>query len=105
MDPEGRITGVNAAAARIFCIDEHEALGRPYTRVFGASISNRLLRLFMRASRAEDHGSLQEMQVKRPDGQPLTLRASITTRHDSAGTPIGFVFLAETADPEADRAP
>jgi PAS domain S-box-containing protein len=103
MDLEGRITSINPAAMQIFSVDEHQAVGLPYTSVFGASISNRLLRLFMQASKVGDHGGLQEMHVKRPDGQMLALRASVTTQRDGAGTPIGFVFLAQGADPDADR--
>jgi PAS domain S-box-containing protein len=95
MDPQGLITSLNTVAERLFSIGEDESVGRPYTAVFGESLASRMLRLFLRASRASNQDQLQVISAKRADGTAVTLQATVKVQHDTQGGMIGFIFLAE----------
>lgn len=95
MDPQGLITSLNTVAERLFSIREHASAGRPYTEVFGASLATRILRLFLRAAHATNQDHLQMISAKRADGAALTLRATVSIKHDDQGAMIGFIFIAE----------
>jgi len=60
MDDEGRIVDMNAPAEALLNTSLADAAGRPYTDVFGASLADRLVPLFLRVSRT---GSAREPQL------------------------------------------
>lgn len=93
MDTEGRITMLNPAAERLLSTTDDEAVGRLYTEVFGASLSDRLTALFIRAARRS--GAPQRVEATLPGGRRATLRASAGPLRDAGGAVVGIVFAAE----------
>jgi PAS domain S-box-containing protein len=101
MDMEGRITTLNAAAERLLSTAAHDATGRLYPDVFGPSLANRLLGLYVRASQAGS-AAAHTLTATLPSGRRATLRANAGPLRDGAGTVIGVFFVAE--EPEARAA-
>ncbi len=99
MDSEGRITAFNPAAERLLGIGGDSATGRPYTEVFGRSLSDRMVGLLRRAGRSQP-GEAHELEATLPDGRRARLRASAGPLIDEAGTLVGMVFVAEDHSPE-----
>lgn len=95
MDLDGRITALNGAAERLLGTTSEDALGQPYPQVFGASLSDRMLPLFIRVSRSGDPGNVQLVRATLPSGRRAALRASIGPIHDSSGQVTGLVFAAD----------
>jgi PAS domain S-box-containing protein len=95
MDVEGRITLVNSAAERLLGAEAHQIEGRPYTDVFGPSLSNRLLNLFMRAQRADQTAAVHTITATLPTGRRAVLRANAGPLRDAAGSVTGVFFVAD----------
>src|SRR5579871_4008354 len=76
MDTEGRITMLNAAAERLFGQSAQEAVGKLYPAVFGPSLADRMVGLFLRAARAGDPSAAHLLAVTLPGGRRATLRAN-----------------------------
>ena len=100
MDMTGRITMLNAAAERLFGIQPQDAIGHLYPEVFGASLADRILTLFMRSPHAGSAGA-RTLVATMPNGRRATLQANAGPLRDDAGTVAGVFFVAE--EPEATK--
>lgn len=101
MDTDGRITMLNAAAERLFGCSADEAAGKLYPQVFGPSLGNRMVNLFLRAMRTGDPSAAHTLSVTLPSGRRATLRANAGPLHDGNGSLIGIFFVAEEQAPPA----
>ena len=95
MDDEGRITDMNAAAEVLLASTTHDALGRAYTEVFGPSLADRLVPLFLRVARTGVDRTPQTLEATLPNGRRATLRANAGPLVDADGALVGMVFAAE----------
>lgn len=95
MDPDGRITSLNAPAERLLATSGEQAVGRLYPEVFGASLSDRLLRLFVGVSGADAPAEARIIEATLPDGRRAKLRATAGPLHDATGRLVGVVFMAD----------
>lgn len=95
LDPEGHITAVNGAAERLFGTTAGEAVGRPYPSVFGPSLSDRMVGLFLRAARSANPDGGHLIEATLPDGRRATLRASVGPTYDTERKLVGMLFVAE----------
>ena len=102
IDTDGRITLVNAAARRLFSLDE-TAVGQPYPRVLGASLADRLLRLVMRAARSTGAEEPKTIEATLRDGRRCRLRAGAGPLRDAAGAITGVFLVAEEETPPNAR--
>jgi PAS domain S-box-containing protein len=93
MDADGRITDMNAAAETLLGVDLDEAIGKPYTEVFGPSLADRLVPLAMRVSRAGREP--QTIEATLPTGRRATLRANAGPLLSASGALVGMMFAAE----------
>src|SRR3989442_4307472 len=71
MDIEGRIRSLNANAEWLLSTTEAKALGRPYTEVFGPSLSQRVFSLVLKAGKS---GELKAIEATLPSGRRAKLR-------------------------------
>lgn len=106
MDPDGRITSLNAAAEQLLSTTAEDALGRTYPDVFGPSLGDRMVGLVMRVGRSRGSNEPQTVRATLPDGRRATLRATAGPLLDEHGTLIGFVLVADdqTETEDAKRA-
>ena len=95
MDTDGRIVALNPAAEALLGPNAAEAVGRPYTEAFGPSLADRVVPLFLRASRGKGAPAPQHVEATLPDGRRATLRASAGPLLDGAGALAGLIFAAE----------
>jgi class 3 adenylate cyclase len=86
---------LNAAAERLFGQSAQEAVGRLYPAVFGPSLADRMVGLFLRAMRAADPSAAHLLAVTLPDGRRATLRANAGPLRDSTGALLGVFFVAD----------
>lgn len=93
LDPEGRITTLNHAAESLLGVTSAAAAGRSYSEVFGPSLSDRLLRLFLRVGHAA--GQSETIAATLPSGRRAVLRASAGPIVGPAGAVVGVLFVAE----------
>jgi PAS domain S-box-containing protein len=102
MDVEGRIRSLNANAQRLLSTTEARAVGRPYTDVFGASLSQRVFSLVLKAGRS---GEVKAIEATLPDGRRAKLRATAGPLRDDAGNLSGIVFVADedTSSPRLEQ--
>lgn len=94
LDVEGRVRSCNKAAETLLGISSGQALGKPYPEVFGPSLSDRVLRLFLHASGGKS-SELLPIEVTLPSGKRTSLRASAGPLRTSAGVIEGFLFIAQ----------
>jgi len=94
MDSEGRITALNPPAERLLGTSGEAAAGRPYTEVFGRSLSDRMVGLMLHAGRSEP-GTAHELEATLPGGRRARLRASAGPLVDASGALIGIMVVAE----------
>lgn len=102
MDGDGRVTALNGAAERLFNTTATEAIGRPYPAVFGASLADRMVGLFLRVARSGNPASAQLVRATLPGGRQVQLRANVGPLRDGAGRLAGLFFAAE--DQSAEQA-
>jgi adenylate cyclase len=95
MDITGRITMLNGAAERLFSVQAAEAEGKLYPEVFGPSLANRIVSLFLRATRPGAAGAAHAVTATLPSGRRATLRANAGPLHDNAGAVVGVFFVAD----------
>lgn len=100
MDAEGRVLALNGAAAALLAPNADDAVGRPYTDVFGPSLADRMLGLFMRVSRAGASPGPQLVEATLPSGRRARLRATAGPLLDDAGRLTGLLFAAEDKSAE-----
>jgi len=94
LDPEGRLTTVNRAAAAMFGLAARDAVGRPVEEVFNAPEHRELLALVQRARRART-GSVEQALHLRRHGGSVSLLASATALRDPDGEYAGAVIVCD----------
>src|SRR5690349_7688767 len=101
MDNEGRIRSLNKNAERLLSISEADAVGRPYTDVFGPSLSSRVFSLVLKGARAD----VKTIEATLPGGRRATLRATAGPLKDPRGAVSGIVFVADedTSSPKLEE--
>lgn len=95
MDDEGRIVAMNAAAETLLGTTLAATAGRTYTDVFGPSLADRLMPLFLRASRAGGARVPQPVEATLPSGRRAVLHANAGPLLDADGTLAGIIFAAD----------
>jgi PAS domain S-box-containing protein len=102
MDVEGRIRSLNANAQRLLSTSEAKAVGRPYTEVFGPSLSQRVFSLVLKGGTS---GEVKAIEATLPDGRRAKLRATAGPVRDDDGSVTGIVFVADedTSSPKLER--
>ncbi len=91
LDPEGRVTTLNRAAARMFGLDEEKSLGRPIEQVFPGPELRGVVDLVHRARRTR--GVVEEALHLRRDGAASSLVASATALRGPEGEYAGAVVV------------
>ncbi|HEV8535601.1 MAG TPA: adenylate/guanylate cyclase domain-containing protein [Candidatus Limnocylindria bacterium] len=102
MDVDGHIRSLNANAQRLLATTEAQAVGRPYTEVFGPSLSQRVFSLVLKSAKS---GDVRAIEATLPDGRRAKLRASAGPLRDAAGNVSGIVFVADedTSSPKLEE--
>jgi PAS domain S-box-containing protein len=102
MDVEGRIRSLNPNAERLLSTTEARAVGRPYTDVFGPSLSQRVFSLFLKSGKSNE---VKAIEATLPDGRRAKLRATAGPLRDDGGNVSGIVFVADedTSAPRLER--
>jgi adenylate cyclase len=95
LDTEGRVTMLNPPAEKLLDLQLEDALGRSYQDVFGASLADRLVGLFLRSSRSGESVLPQLVRASLPGGRRAELRASMGPIRDPQGRVVGFLFVAD----------
>src|SRR5438552_16467532 len=103
MDPDGRVTSLNAAAEELLGTTHEDAIGKTYPDVFGPSLADRMVGLAMRVGRPGAASSPQTVRATLPGGRRAALRATAGPLLDDKGGMVGLVFVAddETAAEDA----
>lgn len=101
MDTEGRIRSLNRNALRLLSTTEADAVGKPYTEVFGPSLSSRVFSLVLRGTRND----VRTIEATLPDGRRAKLRATAGPLRDGRGAVTGVVFVADedTSSPKLEK--
>jgi class 3 adenylate cyclase len=87
---------MNAPAERLLATTIDDAAGKPYQTIFGPSLSDRILGLFLRAARSGDSAMPHQVRATVPGGRRLELRASMGPIRDAEGAIVGLLFVADT---------
>ncbi len=104
MDVDGRVTDLNAAAERLFGTSAERGAGRLYPDVFGASLAERIVGLFLRIARSGDAATPLLVEATLPSGRRATLRAGAGPLRDASGGLVGMFFVAEDQTEARERA-
>ncbi len=101
MDTEGRIRSLNRNAERLLSTTQTDAVGKPYTDIFGPSLSSRVFSLVLRGTRND----VRTIEATLPGGRRAKLRASAGPMRDARGGVTGVVFVADedTSSPKLER--
>ena len=91
-DPDGRVTTINRAAARVFALDEARSVGRPVEAVFAGPALAEVATLVQRTRRAPTGVAECEITLAR-DGTTLTLLAMATALRGPDGEYGGAVAV------------
>jgi len=94
LDPQGRLTTLNRAAAAMFGLSEAAALGRPVEEVFASSDLGDLLSLIQRVRRARA-GSVEQALHLRRNGARVSLLATATALRGPEGEYAGAVIVCD----------
>ena len=95
LDVHGNLMAMNEAAEQLIGTSAHQAIGQPYTRIFGPSLADRVLGLFLRVARSGKPGEPEVLTASMPDGRRTLLRASLGPLYDASGQLVGVLFVAE----------
>jgi two-component system, NtrC family, nitrogen regulation sensor histidine kinase NtrY len=91
-DPEGRVTTINRAAARVFALDEAASVGRPVDAVFAGPALEEVATLVQRTRRVPTGVAEREITLAR-GGNTLTLLAMATALRGPDGEYAGTVAV------------
>ncbi|HEV8143713.1 MAG TPA: ATP-binding protein [Methylomirabilota bacterium] len=91
-DPEGRVTTINRAAARMFGLDEAGSVGRPVESVFTGPDLAEVATLIQRTSRPHAGVAEHELTLSR-EGGTVTLVAMATALRSADGDYAGAVVV------------
>jgi PAS domain S-box-containing protein len=97
MNMEGKVTGFNAAAEQMLGMLAQDAIGRAYTDVFGPSLADRVVSLFMRVARSRTAAAPQLVEATLPNGRRASFRADLAPILDDTGELCGVRLTV--ADP------
>src|SRR3989442_7449554 len=92
MDVEGRTRPLTPSSERLLAPTEGRAVGRPYTDVFGPSLSQRVFSLFLKSGKGNE---VKAIEATLPDGRRAKLRATAGPLRDESGNATGIVFVAD----------
>jgi PAS domain S-box-containing protein len=95
LDTEGRITMLNSQAEALLATSVEDAVGSLYQAIFGESLSQRMLALFLRSARAGDSTTPHLVRATLPSGRQAELRASTGPVRDQSGAIVGVLFVAD----------
>jgi two-component system nitrogen regulation sensor histidine kinase NtrY len=91
-DPDGRVTTINRAAARMFGLDEAASVGKPVATVFAGAEPAEVATLVQRTRRLRTGVAERELTLTR-DGATVTLLAMATALRGSEGAYAGSVVV------------
>ncbi len=94
LDPQGRLTTLNRAAAAMFGLSEAAAVGRPVEEVFASADLGDLLTLVQRVRRARA-GSVEQALHLRRNGARVSLLATATALRGPEGEYAGAVIVCD----------
>ncbi|MBI4247810.1 MAG: HAMP domain-containing protein [Candidatus Rokubacteria bacterium] len=94
LDPHGRLTTLNRAAAAMFGLNERDAVGKPIEDVFAGPDHQELLRLVQRVGRARAGSIEQALHLRRPSAS-VSLLASATALRGPEGEYAGAVIVCD----------
>jgi two-component system nitrogen regulation sensor histidine kinase NtrY len=92
LDPAGRLTTMNGAAARMLGLPAESAVGQPFRQVFAALQFGEVGALIQRMDRVRKGTLEREMRVRR-DGHAVTLLGSATALRGPDGEYAGMVLV------------
>jgi two-component system nitrogen regulation sensor histidine kinase NtrY len=98
VDASGRVTTVNAAAARLLGLDEEAVAGQPASVAFSRADLQPLGALFQGATNGGGEPPAQEIALVR-EGREVHLAAVATALHGEGGTPEGTVLVFDDITP------
>jgi two-component system nitrogen regulation sensor histidine kinase NtrY len=91
-DPEGRVTTLNRAAARMFGVSATASVGRPVADVFAAVDAREVVELVQRTRRPQSSTNARELHLRRA-GATVSLLASATAIRGPEGEYAGAVAV------------
>jgi two-component system nitrogen regulation sensor histidine kinase NtrY len=94
LDPQGRVTTLNRAAAAMFGLQRAAAVGRPVEQVFGSPELAEVIGLVQRVRRLRIGAVDQELHLRRK-GATVSLLASATALRDQDGEYAGAVLVVD----------
>lgn len=92
LDPLGRLTTLNRAAAAMFGLDVASSVGRPADEVFGSADLREVVALVRRVRRARAGAVEQDLRLRR-NGMAVSLLASATALRGPEGEYAGAVVV------------
>jgi two-component system nitrogen regulation sensor histidine kinase NtrY len=92
-DPEGRVTTINRAAARMFGLDAAASVGRPMATVFAGDERAEVVTLIMRTQRLRSGVAERELSLSREGAASLQLLAMATALRGPDGEYAGAVAV------------
>ncbi|MFQ5829613.1 MAG: ATP-binding protein [Candidatus Methylomirabilia bacterium] len=92
LDPEGRITTVNRAAARMLGLPGEAAVGRSYQQIFRGPMFGEVGALILRMDRMREGTLEREIHLRR-DGHAAALLGSATALRGTEGEYAGMVLV------------
>jgi two-component system nitrogen regulation sensor histidine kinase NtrY len=93
-DPQGRLTTLNRAAARMFHLNESGSLGRPLEEVFAGPDMREIQSLVQRVRRTRAGALEHELHLRR-DGTTLSLLVSVSALRAPDGSYAGAVLVCD----------
>ncbi|MBI4240396.1 MAG: PAS domain S-box protein [Candidatus Rokubacteria bacterium] len=94
LDPEGRITTVNGAAARMLGLPVEQAVGRPFRQIFSGQELNEVGALVQQMDRVRE-GTLERQIHLRRDGHAVSFLGSATALTGTEGEYAGMVLVLD----------
>lgn len=93
LDPAHVVTAINPAAEALTGLSRGEAIGRPWTALFGEAVS--LGRVEAAIREAPTAPPRRETTLHRPDGGQVPVRMTFSTLRSADGEPLGLVAVCE----------
>jgi len=94
LDPEGRITTVNRAAARMLGLPVEDAVGRPFREIFHGQDLNEIGAIVQQMDRIREGTLEREIRLRR-DGHAVALLGAATALKGTEGQYAGMVLVLD----------
>ncbi len=94
LDPEGRITTVNRAAALMLGLPAEGTVGRPFRQIFGAQELSEIGAVVQQMDRIREGTLEREIQLRR-DGHAVSLLGAATALRGTEGEYAGMVLVLD----------